>query len=216
MIRYLRHLTLASLFAFGLTTASADQTNRVQNFDVQLYGLKQGRTSTTGNITTVRAEPVTIGTDKIIASLGQASGITFSKAARLVLVTPLEGTYSRVVIRDGTSSWDVTEFFAFEGTGGDVTASMTNARTKATSSEDYHILSLNIRDSSSLRSPLHFDVRGIAVTSSQSAPNGVPTTETTLEASGTGDQSGQFLILQGVIRIHGHRLEVVPSDGSTS
>jgi hypothetical protein len=216
MFSYSKYFVLTSLLAIGLAQTWADQTNRVQALDIQLSGLRQGRTTTSGNITTTRAEWAAIDTRQVTSALGEATGSSFSRTARLLLITPLDGSYSSVVIRDGANSVDVTEFFVFEVASGDLRSGTANARTGAVSSDDYYILHFALCGSGPLALKLNFDVRGIAVTASKSTPSSVPTSETTAEVSGAGDRDGDLLILQGEVHIHGRTLEVVSSNDSTS
>src|SRR6267142_2716623 len=102
MKRPLILIAVAILLATATFSSKADQTNLVQNFQIQLFGVKQGGTATYGN--------------------------TYSRAAKLVVVSPLAGGNSSVQVRDGDLNTDVSGFFSHEQTSPAVSGSQSNSR----------------------------------------------------------------------------------------
>ena len=189
----------------------ADQTNLVQTLSVQLAGIKQGGASTAGNIVIKNVDTVRVGTDAVISALGAASGNTFSRNARLVVVTPLPGGFSSVQVRDGTVSVDVTGLFNHEQLSGSVGVSLANTRTGRSTSTDYSIQQFVLRDADGFAPlALHFNVQGIAADNSAASSNSGSASELSASVAGAGDRDGNVLILQGSITVKGHALEVVP------
>ena len=130
-------------------------------------------------------------------------GNSFSRTARLVVITPVLSGNSSVAVRDGGNSTDVSSFFILEQLGGSITSYVVNTRTGRSSSTVYSLQHFALQDGySSLN--LHFDVRGIATDNSLNAVD-----ELDADVSGAGDRSGASLILQGSLSIRGHTLEVV-------
>jgi hypothetical protein len=208
----MKSITLAIVaLAIGLGAArtNADQTNLVQNVRVQLYGISQGGTSTNGSIITTAANFTPVDTRRVIAALGTATGNTFSFASRLVLVTPLGGGAPSVQVRDGSNTVDVTGFVVYQSLSGTVEESFENTRTGRAFSTDYSVQQIALQDNGGYPSlTLHFNVTGLAVLSSASRGGNL-----NINAVGTGDSSGNSLILQGTISLSGGTLEVVSGGG---
>jgi hypothetical protein len=205
----LKIIAALALISFAAATARADQTNLVQNLNIQLVGLKQGPSVTNGNIVTTSTQSARVNTSDVINALETAVGTTFSREARLVAVTPLDGGFSSIEVRDGTNKTDVSPFFAHEQIGGSVGAGVLNTRTGRVSSSDFSVQEFVLRDNDFYPSlPIHFDVRGIAVESSSNAPSHGPGSELSADVTGTGDRNGDFLILTGTVTLRGHTLEI--------
>src|SRR5437879_5472104 len=126
MKRPLMLTAVAILLAAATISSQADQTNIVQNLRVQLFGVTQGDTTTIDPITITSVKVDMISTRDVISALGTATGNTFSRAARLVVVTPLVGGGSKVQVRDDALTVDVTSFFSHEQESPAVTGSQSN------------------------------------------------------------------------------------------
>jgi hypothetical protein len=203
-------LSLAILLALCAAQARADQTNLVQDLSIQLSGLKQGRSTTSGNVAVTSTDSAWVGTRDVINALGAATGNTFSKAAKLVVITLLPDGSSSVAVRDGGNSVDVSGYFYHEQQSDFIVSSVANKKTGKASSSDYSLQRFALMDSGGSPLTLHFDVRGITVDSSSTSANGVSNRESSADVTGMGDRNGSFLILQGTISVHGRTLEVVP------
>jgi hypothetical protein len=190
----------------------ADQTNLLRTLQIQLLGVKQGDTTVSGSVTTTTADPVSVGSRDVIRALGEATGNTFSRDARLVVVTPLVawGGYSTVEIRDGATKLNVTSFFSQFPISDPVTSAQSNSRTGRSSSTQYSIQEFVLLDHPDYPPlSLHFNIRGVSVENTLNSSNGY-STEMDATGAGRGDRNGEMLILQGVISVHGRALEVVP------
>jgi hypothetical protein len=212
MNQYVKTSTVAALFTLALLQCRADQTNLVQNLTIRLVAISQGPTETNRNIIRTSTDFARVGTAEVIQQLGTATGNNFSEQANLLVVTPLPGGSPAIVVRDGTSSVDVSSFFVYEVKTGFVTSSQSNTRTGRSSSTDYSVERLALVDSASFPAlTLHFDVQGIAVDTMSTAPNTGPHADLNANVSGSGDQNASLLLLEGVFRIQGYSLEVVTS-----
>jgi len=212
MKRPLILIAVAILLATATFSSNADQTNLVQNFQIQLFGVKQGGTATYGNITITSVDVEMVGTRDVIRALGTATGNNYSRAAKLVVVSPLAGGNSSVQVRDGDLNTDVSGFFSHEQTSPAVSGSQSNSRTGRSSTMDFNIQTFSLHDSEGTPLSLHFSVQGVSIDTTVNNPNSGVSSETNANVSGSGDQDGGLLILQGTIGIRGRTLEVVPGD----
>jgi len=96
----------ALLLAAATVTAQADTTNLIENIQIHLAGLAQGPTTTSRNTVTTSVDAANVETAQVIQSLAKATGQTFSKSSRLVLLTPLGGGDSSVQV--GMAAWSLT------------------------------------------------------------------------------------------------------------
>jgi hypothetical protein len=199
---------MAALISLGVSETRADQTNVVQNIGIQLRGVQPGGPVTNRFSVTTGIAPARIDTRQVIQALGAGTANTFSGRARLVLVTPLDGGFSSIQVRDGNNTVDVTSFFAHDQLSDFVSGSVSNMFTGKISNLDYSIQRFALANSGSASLSLHFDVNGFASETSLSGLSGVSNLE--LEVSGSGDLNGNLVILQGSIEVQGGRLEVVP------
>jgi len=189
----------------------ADQTNLVQRVSIRLLGARQGATVTNRNMVVTSVDTGRVGTDRVISALGLATGNTFSQDAKLVAITPLAQGFSKIEVRDGTSSVEVTGFFSHEQIGDSLHTGLANTRTGRSTRNDYNLQQFALHDADAYPAlNLHFDVRGLAVDTLVDNGNSVPRSETRVEVSGTGDDEGTFLLLMGSIILHVGTLEVVP------
>jgi len=202
---------LAALLAFTTAQIKADQTNLVQEFNIQLTGVSQGATSTTRNVTVTQVNAARVDTRDVINALGAATGNSFSRAAKLLVITALPQGWVSVVVQDGTTRVDVSWFFLLEQESGQVSSSTVNLRTGRGSSTSYGIERFALSDAGGYPGlSVHFDVQGIAT--DQTNTENAPSRQVTADVAGAGDRAGNLVILQGTIRIHGFSLEVV-ADG---
>jgi hypothetical protein len=202
---------LSLLLALAAAQAGADQTNLIQDLDIQLTGIKQGPVTTNRQIAASAVLTVNLNTRQVINALGTAIATTFSRSARLVMVKPLANGYPTIEVRDGAVKVDVSSFFQSDQQSGVVTDSQVNLRTGNGSSTDYSLQRFALSDVDGYAPlPIHFDVRGIGAETSRTATPEI-TRESLTDVSGAGDQNGDALILQGSIHISGHTFEVVPS-----
>ena len=204
-MKYTLKLTFASLLlAVAAFQSRADHTNVVQDLSINLSGLGQGPSVTTGNVTITRTTDQHIETADVIAALGNAMGKTYSDAAKLVVITPLGGGNSSIAVRDGTASDDVTVFFVHEQTSQSVGSSELNSKSGRSSSTDYSIQHFALIDVQGVTPlSLHFDVRGIAVDTSLTTAKQATRSQLDAYVSGAGDVSGAGVILEGRIRVRG-------------
>jgi hypothetical protein len=208
----LSKLAAAALLLLVASPAKADHTNLVRTLHIQLQGLKQGATTTSGSTTTTTADIVSVGNRQVIKALGDATGNTFSSTSKVVVVTPLHypgGT--KVQVRDGTTTVDVTPFFSRYPLSDSVFSSQNSSRTGRSSSNEYNLQEFDLVDDSDYAPlALHYYVSGIAVLSTSSSPSNGTTTELNASVSGTGDFNGDLVILQGTISLKGQTYETAP------
>jgi len=211
MIHSIKNTAISVLVLWGAVQLKADQTNLVQNLSIRLGGIATGPTETNGNIVTTSLKSVQVSTKDVIQQLGTATANSFSDKATLVVVTPLPSGNSAIVIRDGSTSVDVSVFFVYEQKSDFVSSSHANLKNSHSTSKDYSIQRLALTDSSPNPAlTLHFDVQGIGVETTVTAATGSHT-ELDAGVAGSGDENGKPLILEGSFRVYGHLLEVVPT-----
>jgi len=204
---------LAALIGLGISQARADQTNIVQDLDFQLTGVAAGGAVTNHDRVTTGYTQVAIDEKDVIATLGAATGNTFSRHARLVSVTPVAGGVAAIQVRDGTAKVDVTGFFSHQQISDAVSGSVSNTVRQRTTAYDFSIQQIVLQDDSNYPVlGMHFTLSGFATESSSSTdPSGAE--QLTINVSGVGDENGALLILQGTVTMTGSTLEVVPGGG---
>jgi hypothetical protein len=185
---------------------SLAQSNLVQELNFQLCAVMQGDTRTNKNVVETRVKVVKEGSREIIQALGAATTNNFSRKAKLVLVTPSDGSGTpSILVRDCTNSVDVTGFFGIQQTGTPVDSSWTNTKSGAASSNDYSIQTFTLQDQDGFSAlPFHFSVTGFTIKSTSTCVNHkgtVTVTESSFSAnvSGTGDNNGNPVLIQGSI-----------------
>jgi hypothetical protein len=209
----MKFTVMAALASLAAVQAWADQTNLVRNLDIQLVGLRQGETTTRKNITTTTVDQVKVDTADVINAIGSATGNTFSRGARLVVITPLADGSITIAIRDGGNSVDVTGFFVQSYLSGAVGSSTVNSKTGKSNGSNYSIQGFQLQDAGGYQPlALHYSVSGVAVEDFSIPAIPGPRSELNANVSGTGDSDGNLLILQGTIRVHGQAIEVVPGN----
>jgi hypothetical protein len=204
-------LTLATIAAWTLAatspTASAQvQTDEVMAMNIQLTMVVQGPTTTTRNTVSTGVNVVRVTTRDVINALGTATGNSFSRNARLVLLTPtnnLDYFLWTFQVQDGSNNVDVTSFFGHEP-GPSVGSASLNTRNGSTSATDYSIDTFTINDSGAFP-PLsfHFSGGGFTVTTSHGVVQQGHVVgqmdRINANVSGTGDYQGGSAVIEGTI-----------------
>jgi len=206
---------MAALASLAAVQAWADQTNLVRNLDIQLVGVQQGETTTSKHITTTTVDKVRLDTSDVISAIGTAIGSTFSRDARLVVITPLTSGSIAFAIRDGGNSVDVSGFFVHNYLSDMVGRSTANSTTGRSSGSNYSLQAFGLQDVDGFQPlALHYSVSGVAVEDFSIPAIPGPSSELSADVSGTGDNAGALLILQGTVRVHGQTVEVVPGNAT--
>jgi hypothetical protein len=190
-------------------SSRADQTNLVQSLGIRLRGISQGDTKTNKNVVTTGLNMVRVGDAEVIAALAGAMGKTFTSQAQLFMISPLPSGTPSIVIRDGTSSVDVSAFFIYEVKSAVVTSSDSNLRTGRMNTANYSVQHLALIDADGATLNLHFDVQGITVETFSSGPNSNPQAQLNSNVSGSGDDAGKTVLFEGSFSLRGYTLEVV-------
>jgi len=205
-------MAILAAFAFACAlSVQAQETNLVQNLNIQLFGFSQGNVSTFRGTTVSNFNLVQINTRQIIQALAVSTMNSFSSTSKLVLVTPVDGSASpSVQVRDGANDpVDVTGFFVIEALSGSVDGGVFNTRAQRGTGVSYKITRFVLQDNDGTPISMHFDVDGVTTINSSTPPDGVPLSPTiNANVSGSGDRDGNLVILQGSIDVIGHTLEV--------
>ena len=216
MSRTKKVFAIFTLLAAGALPGLADQTNVVQHLSFQLMGLTQGPTVTNRNSVDTSVDFTRVGNRQVIQALGLATGHAFSRNADLVVVTPLGGGSSSIQVRDAGTTVDVTTYFTYQVLSGSVGNAQANLRTGRASGSNYFVEEFALIDAPGLVPlTLHFDVRGVASETWTTTPNQGTRSEVTAEVTGSGDNGGVVLILQGSVQVQGYSLEVVSGGWTT-
>jgi hypothetical protein len=215
LMKSIKLAATAVLLGLGMARVCADQTNVVQRIDIQLFGATQGESFTNRNLAWTSVDWVRVDTRRVIQTLAAATANTFSRASRLVLVTPLDGGAPAIQIRDGDTTVDVTDFFVFEPLSDSVQSSVLNLRNGKALATDFSIRRVAFQDAEGFPAlTLHFNVTGFATQNSGGNNGNGQTSSLSIDAAGSGDTAGGLMILQGNIGVFGRTLEVVPGGGS--
>ena len=207
---------MAVLASLSAVPAWADQTNLVRNLEIQLVGVQQGETTTSKHDTTTTVDKVRLDTSDVVNAIGTAIGSTFSRGARLVVITPLTSGSIKIAIRDGGNSVDVSSFFVHTYLSDMVGSSTVNSRTGKSNGSNYSIQAFTLQDVEGYQPlAMHYSVSGMAVEDFAIPAIPGPRSELSADVSGTGDNAGALLILQGTLRVHGQTLEVLPGNPDT-
>jgi hypothetical protein len=210
-----KSLTLATiaacvLAAASLTASAQEQTDEVMAMNIQLTMVLQGPTTTTRTTASTAVTVVNVTTRDVIKALGTATGNTFSRNAKLVLLTPTNSldywvwTYQ---VQDGSNTVDVTGFFSHQP-GQSVGSDTLNTRNGNSGSTDYSIDSFSVNDAGGFPSlSLHFYGGGFTVTSSHGVVQHGQVVgqidRLTANVSGTGDYQGNYAVVTGSITATG-------------
>src|SRR5579862_2756749 len=139
MNQHVKWMGLAALLTVAPVVTRADQTNLVQTLSIRLSGILQGQTETNGNLVKMSLASARVGVVDVVKALSTATGNSFSDKAALVIVTPLSGGNSAIMVRDAGLSVDVTPFFVYQSKSGFVSSSLSNVKTGRSTSSDYSI-----------------------------------------------------------------------------
>lgn len=214
-MKTLKPATLIALLTAATVTAYADQTNLVENIQINLVGLLQGGTTTNRNTVTTSVNTTSLGNRQVIQALAAATGRTFSQNSRLVLITPLGGGDSSVEVRSGNIHVDVGGFFSLQTVSAAMTSSVTNTRNGNSSSVTYSIQHFVMQDSPFGQTVnTHFDLNGLGADFSANHSIPGPDNNLNMDVAGIGDRNGTPLVIQGSISISGQTLEVVATNDS--
>jgi hypothetical protein len=208
-------LAIAAALAFaGAGQLRAQQTNQVQNLNIQLFGFSQGGSNQFGTMIETNATFVRVGNQQVIQALGAATSNSFSIASKLVVVSPLDGGNLSVQVRDGSNApVDVSGFFSFQAVSDSVNGSVFNTKTGHGASVGYEIARFALGDDGDVPLNLHLDVRGFTTASSTWPPSNTRNFGVSANVSGVGEFNGQLEILQGSIAIFGRTVEVTSAGG---
>lgn len=201
-----------ALLALALAWAGqvhAQNTNLVQNLSIQLFGYAQGGVSKFPGTVVTNLNAVRVDTRQVIQALATATANSFSSTSKLVVVTPLGGGAPSVQVRDGSQNpVDVSQFFVLETTSGSVNGSVVSTKSGRGTGVSYEVIHVALQDAWGTSLNLHFDVSGIATSTSNISPTDPQLPQIDANVSGAGDRNGNLLILQGSIDIFGRTLEV--------
>src|SRR5690349_13179957 len=114
MNQHVKWLGMVALLAAAPVVTRADQTNLVETLSIRLSGISPGQTETNGNLVKTSLAFARVGVGDVVKALSAATGDSFSDKATLVIVTPLSGGNSAIMVRDAGLSVDVTSFFVYE------------------------------------------------------------------------------------------------------
>ena len=204
---------MAALASLAVVQAWADQTNLVRNLDIQLVGIQQEGAATTKNVTTTSVDRVRVETADVISAIGAATGNTFSPHAQLVVITPLPSGSVTVAIRDRGNSINVSGFFFQSYLSDSVGKSTVNSKNGKSSGSNYSMQEFGLQDVGGYQPlALHYTLSGVAVENFSIPAIPGPRSELSADVSGTGDNAGDLLILQGTVRVHGQSIEIVPDN----
>jgi len=204
----------AATFLYPAST-EAQQVDAVLNINIQLNTVSQGPVTTVGSTTQSRVVYSSITTRDVIRALGAAEGTTFSRQAKLVLLTPTNNLdLWTVQVRDGSRKVDVTGFFVHQAGSAEVDGAWVNNRNGNAGENDYSLDAFALQDPGAFQ-PLgiHFAVSGLTVTSQQGiVRRGQITGQTSrisARVSGAGDVQGNLILIEGNISAEGSGTETV-------
>lgn len=219
MTQPIRITALAALFlaaALGATQAQVTQTDEVLILNIQLNTVSQGPTSSARGIVQSQVQTSEITSRDVIQALGAVTGNTFSRRARLTLLTPTNNLENWTVqIRDGSNVVDVTGFFGHQPGGASVGSAWVVTRTGEAGGTSYSIDGFALQDQAGFAPlSLHFSVSGLTITTETGVINRAGrvssrTDRIVGQVSGTGDAQGALLLIQGTISAEGVGTETV-------
>jgi len=213
---------LAALILAGAapTTLAQTQTDEVLVLNIQLTTVSQGPTTTNrAGVVSTSVQVHRITSKDVIQVLGAATWNTFSSNAQLVLLTPTNDLDAWTVqVRDGNNQLDVSGFFAHQPGALEVGSSSFNPRLATGSGADYGVDSFSLQDQGGY-APLteHFSVSGLTITSLRGVVRRGQVVgqvgRVDAQVSGTGDNNGNAIVIQGSIHAVGNSTEVITIDG---
>ncbi len=199
----------AVILASALAQGWAASTNIVQNINFQFTVFEQGPTNKpSANVTVIKMDTTRLTTKDIIVVLGTATKNTFSKAARLVRVTGINGGLGSIEVRDGANVVDVTSYFAGSGNSTEIGSSTSNSKSGISSGVTMSLFHLSLGNVA----PASLTADGLATTHYSTVifkkvPVEVDDFRANLAGSGT-DTSGAPFVTSGSLTVLGHTIEV--------
>jgi hypothetical protein len=199
------------------SAAQAAETNVVQTINVTGTLLVQNQAVTNNGTITRTATKTPFTTAHLIAGLGQATQNFFTPVADLLLLTPIAGGNSRIVVQDGDNRVDVTALFEVTSED-DLTIDKSNFNTatgvfRGISTE---VMELRLRDTGDFEDlPFEFEACGLAMARNKTIFfEGQPIVVNTLSARlvGTGefDSNDVPFIISLKLSVTGGTVEVIP------
>jgi hypothetical protein len=160
--------SLMAALGFCLTAGhlQAAQTNVVQYVNLRGILFYQGGAVTNASGSTVTRSIIRTPFNNavLITRFGQVAAVTFSRAAKLRLISSLDGDVVKVVVQDGTNRLDVSSYFEVDFDNNPmVEVSSQGIATGTFSATRYQLMRVKLRDVGDFGSlGLHFDVDGMA------------------------------------------------------
>lgn len=223
MTKLLGAVAISALILAGVTQsgmAQIPQTDEVLVLNVNLDAFSQGSTTTNRTSIVTPALVSEVTSRDIIQVLGVATGNTFSRKARLVLLTPTNDLEDWTVqIRDGSNApVDVTGFVGHQKGSPSVTSTWVTKANGNAGEVEYSVDGFSLHDQAGFPTlSLHFNVSGFTVSSSKGAvKNRVVVGQIdriAAQVSGSGDSNGNPTVITGSIHAEGIGTEVVTPPG---
>ncbi len=213
---------IAALILAGAaqTSLAQTQTDEVLVLNIQLNAVSQGPTTTNrAGVVTTSVQVRRITTRDIIQTLGAATGNSFSARAQLVVLAPTNDLDTWTVqVRDGNSQLDVSGFITHQPGTTEVGSATFTPRTGNASGADYSVDGFTLQDQGGFPSLTeHFNVSGLTITSSRGVVRRGQVVgqvdRVDAQVSGTGDNNGNVIVIQGTISAVGTGTEVITLGG---
>ena len=189
------------------------QTNLVQTLQINLTAYTQASVTTNGTVISSTADSTKIQSSDVIQWIGAATSASFSPKAQLLFVKPLPDGDSSIVVRDGTNSVDVSQFFSHEVSDPRITQGKFDTSTGVGVGREHSLQSFGVSDSSAGTLASHFEVSGLArATFVGVVSKGVALGSAysfVADVAGNGDLNGTPAIVAGTISGLGKKIEVL-------
>lgn len=215
-------IPIAALMLAGAaqTTLAQTQTDEVLVLNIQLKAVSQGPTTTNrAGVVSSSVQVHRITSGEIIQVLGASTGNSFSTNAHLVLLTPTNDLDNWTVqVRDGSVQVDVSGFITHQPGTTEVGSSSFNPRTGNASGADYGVDGFSLHDQGGFPALTeHFSVSGLTITSSRGVVRRGQVVgqvdRVDAQVSGTGDNNGNAIVIQGSVHAVGNSTEVITIGG---
>ena len=152
----------------------AAQTNLVQTLNFRGILYYQGATETNSTATTITKSSIksAFNNRSLINRFGQLASVTFSTAAKLLLVTELDSGDVYVIVKDGTNRLDVTSYFDVDFDNDPVVdVSTQTISSGALSATRLQLMDLRLKDVGDYGSfGMHFNLDGLATVKRKTMP----------------------------------------------
>jgi len=222
MKNLLKTLTVSVGFCLTAGQLNGAQTNLLQYLNLRGTFSYQGPpvTNATGTTITESMTRASFGNADLIRRIGALGGVTFSSAAKLVIIRPLNGNAADIVIEEGAMRMDAGSYLHIEFSSDPmVETSSKRQDTGAVSATRYQLLKLTLNDSGNFGDlGLQFEAQGLATVKRKTLfLEGMPhfvdrATATTLTGGGksksVGGGESEFLA-QLTFTVTGGTVEVV-------